>query len=83
VLKTLRDKYPSRLHSLLISSNFEEPRKGVLEIFFDKSKTNVGRQSIQNRLNHIRKIERHWDDAKMSNDSARILVEDSYFSYHK
>jgi len=50
VLKTLSDKYPSRLHSVLRSSYFKEPRKGGLGNFFDKLKTKVGKQLIQHRL---------------------------------
>jgi len=38
VLKTLSDKHPSRLHSLLRSSYFEEPRKGGLGKFLTNQK---------------------------------------------
>jgi len=81
VLKTLRDKHPCRLHSLLCSSYFEEPRKGGLGKFFDKSKTRVGKQSIQNRLDHLRLIKRPWNWANLSNDSIRILLKDTFFNY--
>jgi len=77
VLKTLRDNHRSRLHSLLRSNYFEEPRKGGLGKFFDKSKTKVGKQSLQNSLDHIRKIARPWNDANLSNDSIRILLKDN------
>jgi len=73
-----QDKYPSRLHSLLRSSYFEEPRKGGLGKYFDKSKIKVGEKLIQNRLNYIRKIDRPLNDAKMSNASIRILLKDTY-----
>jgi len=53
----------------LRSSYFEEPRKDGHGKFVDKSKTKVEKQSIQHRLDHIRKIDRPWNDAKMSNDS--------------
>jgi len=42
--------YPRRLHSPLRSVYFEEPRKGGLGKFFDKSKTKVGKQSIKEDL---------------------------------
>jgi len=39
VIKTIRDKNPSSIHSLLRSSYFEEPRKIGYGKFFDKSST--------------------------------------------
>jgi len=39
VIKTIREKNPTNLHSLLMSIYFEEPRKAGLGIFFDKSNT--------------------------------------------
>jgi len=50
---------------------------------FDKSKTKVGKQLIQNRLDHIRKIVRPWNDAELPNNSIRNLLKDTYFSYLK
>jgi len=81
VLKTLGDKQPCRLHSLLRSSYFEEPRKGGLGKFFDKSKTRVGKQSIQNRLEILRLINRPWNGESLSNDLIRILLKDTFFKY--
>jgi len=83
VMKILRDKFPSRLHSLLRSSYFEEPRKGGLGKFFDRSKTRVGRQSIQNRLDHLRQINRPWNGENLSNDLIRILLKDTFFNYRR
>jgi len=84
VLKTLCDKHPNRVHSLLRSSYFEELyRKGGLGIFFDKSKTIVGRQSFQYRLKHIRLINHHCSDANLWNDSIKILLKEIFFSIHK
>jgi len=79
----LRDKYPSRLHSLLRSSYFEEPRKGGLGKFFDRSRTRVGRQSIQNRLDHFRQINRPWSGENLSNDLIRILLKNTFFNYRR
>jgi len=41
---------------------FEEPKKGGLGNFFDKSKTMVSKQSIQNRPDPTRKIVRPSND---------------------
>jgi len=81
VIKTIRDKNPTRLHSLLMSSYFEEPRKGGLGKFFDKSKTKVGKQSIQFRLDFFRQFNQPWSNANLSNDSIRILLKNTFFSY--
>jgi len=80
LLKTFRDKHPCRLRSLLRSSYFES-RKGGHGKFFDKSKTRVGKQSIQNSLDHFRLINRPWNGANLSNNSIRILLKDTFFNY--
>jgi len=81
VLKTLRDNHPCKLHSLLRPSYLEEPRKGGLGKFFDKSKTRVGKQWRQFRLDHLRLTNRSWNGANLSNDSIWILLKDTFFNY--
>jgi len=81
VIKTIRDKNPKRLHSLLMSSYFEEPRKAGVGNFFDKSASKVGKQSINCRLDHIRLIKSPWSTENLSNDSIRILLKRTYFDY--
>jgi len=53
VIKTIRDKNPKRLHSLLMSSYFEEPRKAGVGKFFDKSTSKIGKQSLKCRLDYL------------------------------
>jgi len=81
VIKTIRDKNPNRLHSLLRSSYFEEPRKAGIGKFFDKSTSKIGKQALNNRLDHIRLINRPWSTENLSNDSIRILLKRTYFEY--
>jgi len=81
VIKTIRDKNPARLHSLLRSSYFEEPRKAGLGKFFDNSVSRVDKQSINCRLDHIRLINQPWSTQNLSNDSIRILLKQTYFAY--
>jgi len=81
VIKTIRDKNPNRLHSLLRSSYFEEPRKAGFGKFFDKSSSKTGKQSINCRLEHIRLVEWPWSTDNLSNDSIRILLKRTFFSY--
>jgi len=81
VLKIIRDKNPNRLHSLLRSSYFEEPRKIGYGKFFDKSSTKIGKQAINCRLEHIRLIDWPWSTDNLSNDSIRILLKKTFFDY--
>jgi len=82
VIKTIRDKNPNRLHSLLRSSYFEEPRKAGYGKFFDKSSTKCGKQSINCRLEHMRLINCPWSTENLSNDAIRILLKKTFFHYY-
>jgi len=66
VIRSLSDKYHSRLTSLLRSSYFEKPRKTGLGKFLDKSKTRAAGQSIQYHLDHIRLISQPWNNENLS-----------------
>jgi len=78
-LKPYLSLYTDRLHSLLRSSYFKEPRKGVFGKFFDKSKTRAAKQSIQCRLECLRLINQPWNDANLSKNS--III--AFYSYRK
>jgi len=65
VLKIIPDKQSNRLGYL------EEPGKGGLEKFFDKSKAGVGKQSIQNRFKHLSLIHQPWNNANLSNNLSK------------
>jgi len=65
-MKKLHIQHPNKLHSLIRSNYFEEPRKSGQGNIFDKSKTKIGKQSIQYRLEHLRLI--NWNNANLSND---------------
>jgi len=81
VIKTIRDKNPNRLHSLLRSSYFEEPRKVGYGKFFDKSSKKIGKQCINNRLEHIRLVDWPWSTDNLSNDALRILLKRTFSDY--
>jgi len=81
VIKTIRDKNPKRLHSLLRSSYFKERRKAGHGKFYDKSSSKTGKQAINCRLDYMRLINCPWSAENLSNDSIRILLKRTFFNY--
>jgi hypothetical protein len=81
-IKIIRDKAPQRLHQILSSTYYSERRNVARGLFFDSSKTRIGKQSIQNRLLHIAQIKDPWNEvgSKVSNDCLRMLLKKTYFS---
>jgi len=82
VIKTLRDKQPVVIHDLLQSTYYFEKRNRGRGLFFDMSRTRLGRQSIENRLAHIAQISTPWnEDPKKNNNEIRILLKNTFFSH--
>jgi hypothetical protein len=81
-IKILRDRQPSRLNDILLTTYYSERRNAARGLFFDSSKTRIGAQSIQNRLMHITRIKYPWNDlnSKWSNDQIRVNLKRIYFS---
>jgi hypothetical protein len=83
VIKTIKDEEPKPLIDLLNENYFEENRKPGCGIFFDKSHTQLGHQSIQNRLIFMHCIDEHWNNKlkPLKNDQIRVLVKKAFFEY--
>ena len=64
---------------------FEEKRNPNIGMFFDKSKTLKGRQSIQNRLLFMRAVSYPWNNISdpISDDKLRIELKRTFFPYYK
>jgi hypothetical protein len=84
VIKTIRDEEPKPLYNLLIDNYFEESRKPNVGYFFDKSRTLLGRQSIQNRLMFMRCMTDPWNNKlkPLSNDQIRVIGKKAFFDYY-
>jgi len=48
--KVIRDQHPSHLHYKIVSNYNEEPQKPQKGMFFDTSKSRIGRQSLENQM---------------------------------
>jgi len=73
VIKTLRDCSPKLLLDLLTPAYYEESREPGFGRFFDNSRSKSGRQSIENRLDFIKKVTKPWNCYNLGNDCIRIL----------
>ena len=82
-MKVVRDQSPVVLHEILMRTYYEERRHKGRGLFFDGSQTVPGRQSLQNRLQHISSIKTAWNElgTVMSNDRLRVLLKGIFFSY--
>lgn len=83
-MKVIRDKLPQRLHELLQSTYYSERRNVAKGLFYDSSKMKVGRQSLQNRLQHMKQIREPWNElgSRWTNDKIRIVLKDTFFKCH-
>ncbi len=83
-MKIIRDEEPKPLFDLINENYFEEKRKPHVGFFFDKSKTLLGRQSIQNRLHFMRCISDPWNNKlqPLSNDQIRVIGKKTFFDYY-
>jgi Reverse transcriptase (RNA-dependent DNA polymerase) len=82
-MKVIRDKTPKVLHDILKTTYYSERRKGGKGLFYDSSRTCVGRQSIQNRLKHIAQVSEPWNEigSGLTNDRLRILLKKTFFGH--
>lgn len=81
-IKVIKNKQPTRLHEILMSTYYSERRNAGKGLFYDSSKTVPGRQSIQNRLKHIAQIKEPWNESgpeKFSKDKLRVMLKSTYF----
>ncbi len=81
-IKTIRDHQPKMLHEILMRTYYEERRNAGKGLFYDSSRLKCGRQSIQNRLQHIKHIKEPWNEIgqKITNNSLRIMLKKTYFA---
>ncbi len=81
-MQTIRDKKPTRLHDLLKQNYYSERHNVARGLFFDSSKTKIGRQSLQNRLKHVSLIKEPWNEqgTPLSNDNIRKILKKTFFS---
>jgi hypothetical protein len=82
VIKIMRDRNPTHLYESLTKAYFEERRYPGIGLFFDLSKTKVGRQSLPNRLIFMRTIKDNWNLQPLSNDEIRIKMKRFFFPYY-
>jgi len=80
-MKIIRSKQPTRLHECLKQTFYCERRNAGKGLFFDSSKTKAGRQSLQNRLLHIKQVVEPWSEQGfgLTNDKIRILLKHTFF----
>jgi hypothetical protein len=81
VIETIRVEEPKPLFDLLQHNYFEENRKSQIGYFFDKSRTQLGKQSIQNRLMFMCIITdlRNNKYQRVSNDQVRVIGKRAFF----
>jgi len=82
-IKIVRDTKPKHLHEILMRTYYSERRNVARGLFFDSSRTRIGKQSIQNRLSHVAQIKESWNtsNAKMTNDQIRVMLKHTFFLY--
>jgi len=78
-MKILREKQSRFPYYNTTSNYYEEQRKPK---FFDNSKTTVGKQSLETRLDLFMDFLRPWN-ADYLDDEIRVFLKKELFSYNK
>jgi hypothetical protein len=82
-MKVWRDGQPERLKELLTRTFYTERRNRGKGMFYDESKTRHGKQSIQNRLQHVSSVTNPWSEKgqNLTNNQLRVMLKKTFFKY--
>lgn len=83
VVKIIRENAPVCLVKRLNTNRYIESRRSGRNLFFDRSKTKIGKQSLENRLQIFNNIHDNWTHPALTNDQIRIMMKKTFFSYMK
>ncbi len=83
VIKILRDKIPSGLHTILNETLYEEKRHPGLGKFYDNSKGKIGKQKLGNNIQFMSAIKSPWNGENWNDDKIRIELKKVFFNYYK
>jgi hypothetical protein len=82
-MKIHRDQQPVRLHELLMKTFYTERRNRGKGLFFDGSRTRFGKQSLQNRLHHVKMVSENWSEIgqNLTNNRLRTVLKRTFFKH--
>jgi len=83
VVKIIRENAPMCLVKRLNKNCYIESRRSGRNLFFDRSKIKIGKQSLENCLQFFNNIDDNWTNPTLSNDQIRILMKKTFFIYMK
>jgi len=83
VIKIMRDKMPEHIHSKLSETIFSTRRKPQVGKFYNNARGKIGKQSIQNRLQHMDRLTENWLHSDWNNDRIRTTLKKTFFQYAK
>ncbi len=80
-MKICKDKKLERLHNLLKQTFYTERRNKGKGMFFDGSKSKAGKQSLQNKLQHVESLSEPWSESgsNLINDKLRVILKRTFF----
>jgi len=83
VIKIVRDKMPEHIHSKLSETIYSTRRKPQVGKFHNNARGKIGKQSIQNRLQHMDRLTENWLHSDWNNDRIRTTLKKTFFQYAK
>jgi len=78
-IKILRDEQPQLLHGKLIETLYQNRRTPSIGHFYNNANGKIGKQSFQNRLQHVDQITRGWLGKDWTSDMIRTNLKATYF----
>jgi len=76
VIKVIRDRSPTFLHGVIMSTHYTERRRPGIAKFYDNSRGKVGKHRLGNRLNEMDRLP-EWYDKALTDHQIRTLLKDS------
>jgi len=83
VIKIMRDKMPEHIHSKLSETIYSTRWKPQVRKFYDNARGKIGKQSIQNWLQHMDRLTENWLHSDWNNEQIRTTLKKTFFQYAK
>jgi len=83
VIKIMRDKIPEHFHSKLSETIYSTRWKHQLGKLYNNARGKIGKQSIQNWLQHMDRLMENYQHSDWNNDWIRTTLKKTLFQYAK
>jgi len=81
-IKIIQNGAPDYLRYKLRETLFKARRKPSIGRFFNNTSGKIGKQLLQNKLQHMDRLNAEWLDRKWTNDLIRVMLKKTIFFFN-